>query len=119
MKREQLDPNYQPTTGQRCSCRPGVRRDNCPACEGTGWLIDFHAVHARQRIAKGGVADCTLCDYDTKHPHDKLFRPSLINPELCTQCGLSRSAHILGQHSVFYCYQSAIEEISKRCNYPD
>ena len=40
------DPQH-PTTGQRCGCRPGVWRDNCPTCEGTGWVIDFAAIRAR------------------------------------------------------------------------
>jgi hypothetical protein len=38
---------YQPKTGARCSCKPGIARDNCPACEGTGWRIDFAAIRAR------------------------------------------------------------------------
>jgi hypothetical protein len=38
---------YQPRTGARCSCRPGIERDNCPQCEGTGWRIDFAAIRAR------------------------------------------------------------------------
>lgn len=40
-------PEYQPKTGEACGCRPGVARDNCPACEGTGQKIDFAAVRAR------------------------------------------------------------------------
>jgi hypothetical protein len=32
---------YQPKTGERCTCRRGVQRDNCPTCEGTGQKIDF------------------------------------------------------------------------------
>lgn len=39
---------YQPKTGQPCACRPGVQRDNCPACEGTGQRIDFAAIRARK-----------------------------------------------------------------------
>ena len=39
--------SYQPKTGQPCSCRRGVQRDNCPACEGTGQRIDFAAIRAR------------------------------------------------------------------------
>ena len=39
---------YQPKTGQKCSCRRGVQRDNCPACEGTGWCIDFRAIRAHK-----------------------------------------------------------------------
>ena len=38
---------YQPKTGQKCGCKRGVQRDNCPACEGTGWRIDFAAIRAR------------------------------------------------------------------------
>jgi hypothetical protein len=40
-------PEYQPKTGEACGCRPGVARDNCPACEGTGQKIDFAAIRAR------------------------------------------------------------------------
>lgn len=39
---------YQPKTGAPCNCRPGMQRDNCPACEGTGWRIDFAAIRSRQ-----------------------------------------------------------------------
>ena len=35
---------YQPKTGEKCSCKPGVCRNNCPNCEGTGWKIDFQAI---------------------------------------------------------------------------
>lgn len=34
-------------TGERCACRPGVQRDNCPQCEGTGRRLDFAAIRAR------------------------------------------------------------------------
>ena len=40
--------SYQPKTGAPCACRPGIARDNCPACEGTGWRIDFAAIRARR-----------------------------------------------------------------------
>jgi hypothetical protein len=36
--------SYQPKTGVPCSCKPGVARDNCPSCEGTGMVIDFKAL---------------------------------------------------------------------------
>lgn len=42
--------SYQPKTGAQCSCKRGVQRDNCPACEGTGWVIDFAAI--RRRVAE-------------------------------------------------------------------
>ena len=35
---------YQPKTGERCHCRPGMERDNCPDCEGTSWKIDFKKI---------------------------------------------------------------------------
>lgn len=38
---------YQPRTGDKCHCRAGRERDNCPDCEGTGWRIDFAAIRAR------------------------------------------------------------------------
>jgi len=38
---------YQPKTGQPCTCRRGLERDNCPRCEGTGWVIDFRAIRER------------------------------------------------------------------------
>lgn len=39
---------YQPKTGQKCGCRPGQQRDNCPTCEGTGMVVDFVAIRARR-----------------------------------------------------------------------
>ena len=38
---------YQPKTGQSCHCKPGVHRDNCPDCEGTGQCIDFEAIREK------------------------------------------------------------------------
>ena len=40
--------SYQPKKGPRCSCKPGVHRDNCPNCEGTGWVIDFKRIRDRK-----------------------------------------------------------------------
>jgi hypothetical protein len=39
---------YQPKTGEPCHCKPGIARDNCPDCEGTGQRIDFAAIRARR-----------------------------------------------------------------------
>ena len=39
---------YQPKTGAKCGCRPGVQRDNCSACEGTGYAINFTAIRNRK-----------------------------------------------------------------------
>jgi hypothetical protein len=41
---------YQPKTGQKCSCKRGVERDNCPNCEGTGMVIDFRKI--REEVQK-------------------------------------------------------------------
>jgi len=43
---------WQPKTGQACSCKPGVQRDNCPQCEGTGQRIDFAAIHRARAEGK-------------------------------------------------------------------
>ena len=43
--------------GAACSCRRGVQRDNCAACEGTGMVIDFNAIHDR-RAFDCGVREC-------------------------------------------------------------
>jgi hypothetical protein len=45
-----------------CSCRPGVHRDNCPACEGTGRRIDFAAMH-RDRKEREGRVPVGMCDW--------------------------------------------------------
>lgn len=50
---------YQPKTRQRCSCRRGIERDNCAACEGTGWHIDFAAIRARAERPRGCSKGCT------------------------------------------------------------
>ena len=44
---------YQPKTGEPCSCKPGVQRDNCPTCEGTGIKIDFAAIRSRSQKKAG------------------------------------------------------------------
>lgn len=40
---------WQPKLG-KCGCRRGIQRDNCAACEGTGWLIDFAAIRAAKHV---------------------------------------------------------------------
>lgn len=42
----------QSKTGAKCGCKRGVARDNCPTCEGTGYVIDFAAIRARTQGAK-------------------------------------------------------------------
>ena len=41
---------YQPKTGAKCGCKRGIQRDNCPACEGTGFVIDFRAIRQRRQL---------------------------------------------------------------------
>lgn len=47
---------YQPKTGQPCVCKPGVERDNCPWCEGTGQEIDFDQIRGRSRQETVNIA---------------------------------------------------------------
>lgn len=42
---------YQPKTGEKCHCKRGIERDNCPNCEGTGWRIDFRAIRERTDLS--------------------------------------------------------------------
>ncbi len=51
-----------------CSCRKGTQRDNCPACEGTGVMIDFNALrkaycadHGHAVIEHNGRPYCNRC----------------------------------------------------------
>jgi hypothetical protein len=44
---------YTPYTGAKCACKRGIERDNCPQCEGTGKVIDFAAIRARNRRTRG------------------------------------------------------------------
>lgn len=46
---------YQPKTGEPCFCRPGVARDNCPSCEGTGMKIDFKKIHEKKSSKEAGA----------------------------------------------------------------
>ena len=56
-----------PTLGP-CSCKRGVARDNCPACEGTGRRIDFRALHARPRRCPSEALALTRCTGEAGHP---------------------------------------------------
>lgn len=48
---------YQPRTGARCTCKRGQQRDNCPTCEGTGWVIDFALIRAQVAITEQIVSE--------------------------------------------------------------
>jgi hypothetical protein len=45
-----------PYTGERCGCKRGIERDNCPQCEGSGKRVDFARIHReraeRERLAR-------------------------------------------------------------------
>lgn len=56
---------YSPKTGARCTCRPGMQRDNCPRCEGTGWVIDFKKIHEKRKANPAQWAHGTM---DYRHP---------------------------------------------------
>jgi hypothetical protein len=58
-------PAYTPRTEARCTCRRGIERDNCPTCEGTGWVIDFARIHRERREI---VANCAQCQAETPPP---------------------------------------------------
>ena len=51
-------------TGEACSCRRGIERDNCPACEGTGRRIDFKAIRAAN-AKRCGHSACSQNYIDT------------------------------------------------------
>lgn len=57
---------YQPTTGERCGCRPGIQRDNCPQCEGTGLRVDFKAIRARRVVPVVPVAFAGVVAYPVR-----------------------------------------------------
>jgi hypothetical protein len=44
MKKKNDGQGFQPKTGAKCGCNRGIQRDNCPNCEGTGWVIDFKRI---------------------------------------------------------------------------
>jgi hypothetical protein len=57
---------YQPKTGEPCSCKPGIARDNCPSCEGTGQKVDFKKIREmplEEKKADGPSASeiCPTC----------------------------------------------------------
>ena len=54
---------YQPKTGTPCHCRPGMERDNCPSCEGTGMQVDFKKIREE---------NSTEAEQDTSLPQAKM-----------------------------------------------
>jgi hypothetical protein len=56
---------YQPKTGTPCSCKPGIARDNCPQCEGTGQRIDFEKIRAASLYDDLRAAGCELDNHES------------------------------------------------------
>lgn len=65
-----------PKTGARCKCKPGIWRDNCPNCEGTGEVIDFKALRTTR------TGDCDVCK---TYADDLETDPE--GREICGECG--------------------------------
>lgn len=51
------EPQGVPLTGYACGCRPGVERDNCGACEGSGRAIDWAEFHRQLPGYRYGVRE--------------------------------------------------------------
>jgi hypothetical protein len=66
---------YQPKTGARCGCKPGIERDNCPNCEGTGQVIDFAAIRASRS-------------------EPQTFEPTEPKGNKCRHCGETCNLHL-------------------------
>ena len=85
---------YQPKTGEPCPCRPGVQRDNCPACEGTGQKIDFKKVRGpSDKKAAANEWWCEWCggkisDANRGEFPDICSACSKGNKEKCEECGI-------------------------------
>jgi hypothetical protein len=72
---------YQPMTGQKCHCKPGQHRDNCPDCEGTGMRIDFAAIRAHNpTTGQKTIVEFEVCDHGIEH--EQYFQGCGIS---CTQ----------------------------------
>ena len=60
-----IKPKPLPMTGTACHCKPGLHRDNCPDCEGTGRRIDWKEYHRRKTDARPDPIDhgsnCANC----------------------------------------------------------
>lgn len=76
------DAEYQPKTGEPCSCKPGVHRDNCPNCEGTGSKIDFKKIRDKNKKALSATKGCVRCDGT-----GKLYSPKTKSMSVdCPKC---------------------------------
>lgn len=66
MKNKCVSTYYQPKTGVKCGCKPGVHRDNCGNCEGTGWIIDFRAIRERHNKQEDQIMKNIMLEEEKK-----------------------------------------------------
>jgi hypothetical protein len=72
MKKENKFKEIPALYGQKCNCRPGQERDNCPACEGTGTRINFAALREKASPPVRYVAHNYYYQTETTSHADKL-----------------------------------------------
>jgi CDGSH-type Zn-finger protein len=80
---------HQPKTGLPCFCRPGIQRDNCPQCEGTGQQIDFAAIRARRLQSEAPTWENQLAKarkLAAKDGIEALNNPHAMTGRIC-RCG--------------------------------
>lgn len=102
--------SYQPKTGVRCSCKPGVQRDNCPSCEGTGWMIDFAKIRSRRNPGY------TLTQQEYRNLKSRLTRaknrgPSYVEAEVRHAFGVFREK---GYPDDWARWRGALEDAGQR-----
>lgn len=56
---------YQPKTSNKCFCKKGMERDNCPSCEGTGLQIDFKAIREQTKQEIEPIDDAPDRDWNS------------------------------------------------------
>jgi hypothetical protein len=80
---------YQPKTDARCSCKLGQQRDNCPNCEGTGYVIDFQAIRDRQNEKNHRRHECWACGINWVAPVEYGETTNLSGEKsvYCPKCG--------------------------------
>lgn len=78
---------YQPKTGEKCHCKKGTQRDNCPDCEGTGMKVDFAKIRNKNKSKDKDDSDqqsfaegCDNCVKESAHhlAVSHAFRKSIV-----------------------------------------
>ncbi len=94
---------YQPKTGEPCSCRPGMERDNCPSCEGTGQKVDFKKIREQNIIPAEKKADESVQSIKREQLYDQ------ASEEHCPVCGaVGENLGSLGQRDHLRCRDCGI-----------